>query len=86
MTDLPVRPLPDGAAERASSTTTGVDVQGFPADPMFSAGLDKAARLQHENDHLRRILGTQPVIEQAKGVLMQRFGIDAEMAFQLLIR
>ena len=87
MTDLPIRPSPSADSPRAhSSSTTGVNIQGFPDDPTFAAGLDKNAQLQHENDHLRRILGTQPVIEQAKGVLMQRFSIEAEMAFKLLTR
>mgnify|MGYP000100104107 CR=1 FL=1 len=33
---------------------------------------------------LREKLATQPVIEQAKGMLMQTFGIDADDAFDIL--
>ena len=33
---------------------------------------------------LREKLASQPVIEQAKGMLMQTFGIDAEGAFGIL--
>ena len=49
-------------------------------DPRTLAGL------QHEVDFLRRKLDTMPVIEQAKGVLMHRYDIDATMAFHLLTR
>jgi hypothetical protein len=42
------------------------------------------ARLVSENDNLRRKLETQPVIEQAKGILMGRHGLSADEAFDLL--
>lgn len=37
-----------------------------------------------EKHHLRRALVSQPVIDQAKGMLMARHGCTAEEAFQLL--
>lgn len=43
-------------------------------------------RLVTENEHLRLKLQTLPVIEQAKGILMGRYGISAEAAFQMLRR
>lgn len=43
-------------------------------------------RLLVENAHLRRKLETSPVIEQAKGILMDRYGIQADTAFDILRR
>lgn len=43
-------------------------------------------RLITENDNLRRKLETQPVIEQAKGILMGCYGLSADAAFTLLRR
>ena len=37
-----------------------------------------------EKRHLRRALVSQPVIDQAKGMLMARHGCTADEAFQLL--
>jgi len=43
-------------------------------------------RLVTENENLRRKLQTLPVIEQAKGILMGRYGILADDAFEILRR
>ena len=44
------------------------------------------AHLVAENENLRRKLETQPVIEQAKGILMGCHGVSADDAFDLLRR
>ena len=43
-------------------------------------------QLVTENENLRRKLQTLPVIEQAKGILMGRYGIPADDAFEMLRR
>lgn len=42
--------------------------------------------LRHEVEHLRLALTSRAVIEQAKGMLMLRYGLSAESAFDLLVR
>lgn len=37
-------------------------------------------------EHMQRALGTRDVIGQAKGILMERFKVDADGAFQMLVR
>lgn len=46
----------------------------------------EVAGLVREIDGLRRRLLTQPAIEQAKGVLVASYGIDADTAFSVLVR
>ena len=47
--------------------------------------LDRAD-LVTENENLRRRLESQPVIEQAKGILMVCHGVSADDAFEMLSR
>ena len=53
---------------------------------LTTSGVDHAdtADLQQQIAHLHEKLASQPVIEQAKGMLMQTFGMDADGAFDIL--
>ena len=60
--------------------------QTAPQDPSPFAPTLTMARLVSENENLRRKLETQPVIEQAKGILMGCYGVSSDEAFELLRR
>ena len=46
---------------------------------------DRTHAVSQENEQLRRALETRDIIGQAKGMLMERCGIDAAAAFNLLV-
>lgn len=50
------------------------------------AETQNAAVLAQELEGLRRRLRTQPAIEQAKGILIGLYAIDADTAFAVLVR
>lgn len=64
-----------------------------PAPPVGSSSADVAGGLVEDVERLRReivqlqqAMLTRAVIDQAKGILMHRFGLDAVAAFRLLAR
>ncbi len=55
--------------------------------PAHDSGEGQAlVALHREIQHLRDALASQPVIDQAKGALMFRYGVDSDTAFGLLVR
>jgi hypothetical protein len=76
-----VTTLPNRAAPPVAYVGSCVDGQTPPA---ADGAAETAVRV--ENTHLRAHLASMPVIEQAKGILMARYQISADVAFALLQR
>ncbi len=72
-------PLDGGPA----STVPREGTEG-PLDLTEAVAARQAQPLEREIELLRRRLATQPVIEQAKGVLMSHYGFGADAAFAAL--
>ncbi|AFC55572.1 ANTAR domain-containing protein [Mycobacterium paraintracellulare] len=53
---------------------------------MFATHIALGWSMMRRNDQFRSALASRDIIGQAKGVIMERFGIDAVEAFQLLTR
>ncbi|QXG77066.1 GAF and ANTAR domain-containing protein [Modestobacter sp. L9-4] len=73
-----VRPHAFGAADIA----LGEEVAAFVAIAVGNA--EAAARASDDVLNMRRAMASRGVIEQAKGILMERYKITAEQAFTLL--
>jgi hypothetical protein len=63
----------------------GDQPRGAFADPATDADLD-VAQSRRILLELQQKLESMPAIEQAKGILMARFSLDAQRAFSLLVR
>ena len=57
----------------------------MPARSAAEAWPERVARLEAEVAGLRQAMRTRGLIEQAKGRLTERLGIDPEQAFQYLV-
>lgn len=68
---------------RANAETNG---SAHPRSQVDGENDPVLAALTADNQDLRARLATLPVIEQAKGILIARYQIDAEAAFALLRR
>ena len=64
----------------------GGGVEGLGEGHAEHAVTQELMRLMQEVDGLRRRLLTQPTIEQAKGLLIGFYGVDADTAFAILVR
>jgi len=73
-----VRPE-DDAAVALAARFAGCAVVPVSNMYLYTSAVERA-------DHLAAALGSRGVIDQAKGILMERFGLDADQAFQALAR
>jgi hypothetical protein len=80
--DHPGRPHDDRRPPSPGGNPEGPE-GGSPAGDVTAHGLSP---LEQEVEDLRRRLLTQPVIEQAKGLLIGLYGVDADTAFAVLVR
>jgi GAF domain-containing protein len=69
-------------AFRDADVTLGEEAAAFVAIAVANA--EAAARATSDADNLRRAMVSRAVIEQAKGILMERYKVTPEQAFTLL--
>ena len=72
---------PEGLSD---STPQSADVDGVATSTSALVALIEL--LRERNTQLQRALESRIVIEQAKGVLIERLGLDADQAFEILRR
>jgi ANTAR domain/GAF domain len=82
--------LASGGRMRAALNLYAAEPRVFDHDARITAGLFgvQAAMLLHGSEqavHLSKAVDSRDVIGQAKGILMERFGVDESEAFQLLV-
>jgi anti-anti-sigma factor len=82
LTDIPI-PVQYATVDLAVAALTIQPVHSVPAQPDSEPG---TTRLLAELDGLRRALSTRAVIEQAKGMIMERIGCTSQTAFDLLVQ
>ncbi|GAB88601.1 GAF and ANTAR domain-containing protein [Gordonia rhizosphera] len=75
-----------GALNLLSTTTHAFDQDAISIGELFAAHCATAFSAVREKEQLRAALSSRDLIGQAKGMLMERFRIDADAAFLLLSR
>jgi len=75
-----------GALNLYSSEPEAFDDESEQVGLLFASHAAVAFAGAQKVDHLHRALDSRDVIGQAKGILMERYGIDADRAFRVLVR
>ncbi|MEZ0166128.1 GAF and ANTAR domain-containing protein [Kineococcus sp. LSe6-4] len=75
-----------GALNLLSAEASAFDEEAETVGAMVAAHAAVALAGAQKFDHLRTALANRDVIGQAKGILMERFKVDADRAFDLLTR
>jgi len=82
--------VPPQAAFERSDHGTGHTSAAASQQPSGWDGLSEQERLKRldsmDQDSLRAMVATMPVIEQAKGIVMGCYGVDPDIAFAVLRR
>lgn len=74
-----------GAINLYSSVAGGFTADSRTLGELFASHAASALGAARQADQLHQAMSTRDVIGQAKGILMERFGIDAEAAFAMLV-
>jgi response regulator NasT len=71
----------------ADAAALGVYAHTSHLDPLLlRSAIDVATRRFQDHAHVKAALEKRTVIERAKGILMERYGLDEHAAFQMLRR
>lgn len=75
-----------GALNLYSHQTDAFDSADLDCGVALAAHVSVALAAMQQEDGLHQALVGRTVIAQAQGIVMERFGVDADRAFQLLVR
>ncbi|MEE3852247.1 GAF and ANTAR domain-containing protein [Gordonia sp. LSe1-13] len=75
-----------GALNLLSTTTHAFDPDALAVGQLFAAHCASAFSAVREKDQLLTALSSRDIIGQAKGMIMERYRVDADEAFRLLAR
>ncbi|MDY6807817.1 GAF and ANTAR domain-containing protein [Gordonia mangrovi] len=75
-----------GALNLLSTTTHAFEPDAIAVGQLFAAHCATAFSAVREKDQLLTALSSRDIIGQAKGMIMERYQVDADQAFRLLAR
>jgi GAF domain-containing protein len=75
-----------GALNLHSSTVDAFNTESLSIGSLFAAHAAIAFSAVRERDQIRAALTNRDIIGQAKGMIMERYGLDPDEAFRLLAR